>query len=140
MRRRCSRPHFVHTSLLKERAWRVHSRCTYGVHTTRYLLRTTPCRCGYRGDGPCARFGRLNDSMRPRGRNIMTCRVAWRALAMHVWCSHHSLSAPDHAIPMRISWGWSMRTIWTPQRQCAASWAKCYNFPGCGTCTRDATM
>ena len=81
--------------------------------------------CGYRGDGPCARFGRLDDSVRPRERNVITFRGAGRVLAMHVWCSHHSLSAPDHAIPMRISWGWSMRTIWTPQRQRAASWLGC---------------
>ena len=63
-----------------------------------------------------------------------------RALAMHVWCSHDSLSAPDHAMPMRISWGRSVRTLWTPRRQCAASWARCYNFAGTGTCTRDARM
>ena len=33
-----------------------------------------------------------------------------------------------------------MFTIWTRQRQCAASWAKRYNFPVCGTCTRDARV
>ena len=37
------------------------------------LLRTTSYRYGYRGGGPCARFGRLNGSVWPRGRNVITC-------------------------------------------------------------------
>jgi hypothetical protein len=44
-------------------------------HTTctrlAYLLKTTmstPSRCGRRGDSPCARFGRLEGSVRPRRR------------------------------------------------------------------------
>ena len=46
---------------------------------TRLVIFGGPRRCGYRGDGPCARFGRLNDIVRPRERNIITLRVAWRA-------------------------------------------------------------
>jgi hypothetical protein len=68
------------TRALVMRAWYIHS--------TRYLLWTTPYRCGYRGGGPCARFGRLNGSVRPRGRNVMTFRGAGRALVMRAWCIH----------------------------------------------------
>ena len=41
-------------------------------------------------------------------------QCAGRALVMHVWCSHDSLPALDHVISIWVSWGWSMRTIWTP--------------------------
>jgi hypothetical protein len=55
----------------------VHSRRTRMVFTRRRnLLQTTSCRYGYRGDSPCARLRPLNDSVRPRKRNIITLRVA----------------------------------------------------------------
>jgi hypothetical protein len=98
--------------------------CTlFTDHTTctrlAYLLKTTmstPSRCGRRGDSPCARFGRLEGSVRPRRRKSYKTFPGVRDVHFHLqgwWdalLTIHTtrlaiceLSAPDHAISMRAS-------------------------------------
>jgi len=74
----------------------VHTWCTYAIRYSHHslsapnLLRNTPSRCGHRGDGPCAQFGRLDGSVcRLVGEMLYAItfrRVRIACTTWWVWC------------------------------------------------------